>query len=306
MAFGSRNRARRRMRGRATSETAPGPGSAPPVFVGGTGRSGTTIMAELIARSSRYALIPIEIQFHAAPRGLAELLEGRVEVDEFRREILERWYYREPNRNGMRGLHAIAAGHAVEAALARCVANYRKRPEQAAAMLLHELLDPVAKAQGKAGWVEMSPPSIRVADTLGRAMPRAKFIHAVRDGRDVASSVTGLRWGPNDLWSALSWWEEELLAMFKAQQKLPEGQILTLGLEDLVVHRREESYERLQSFLELDDEPAMRAFFDTEMVPERARVGRWRRDLDDAEAREVEAAYQQARSRFEAAGFPLP
>lgn len=306
MAFGRRNRAQRLVREERPPAAPPGRGSAPPVFVGGTGRSGTTIMAELIARSSRYALIPIEIQFHAAPRGLAELLQGRVDVGEFRREILERWYYREPNKNGMRGLHAIAAGHAVEAALARCVASYEKRPEQAAATLLHELLDPVAEAQGKAGWVEMSPPSIRVADTLGRAMPDAKFIHAVRDGRDVASSVANLRWGPNDFWSALSWWEEELLAMFKAQHKLPESQILTLGLEDLVVHRRRESYERLQSFLGLDDEPAMRAFFDTEMVPERARVGRWRRDLDDDQAREVEAAYQQARSRFEAAGFPLP
>src|SRR5438034_10998275 len=35
-----------------------------PVFVGGAGRSGTTILARLIGEHSRYYTIPFEIRFH--------------------------------------------------------------------------------------------------------------------------------------------------------------------------------------------------------------------------------------------------
>jgi cytidylate kinase len=48
-----------------------------PIFVGGTGRSGTTIVARLLAEQPGYMLIPIELRVHAAPGGLSDLLERR-------------------------------------------------------------------------------------------------------------------------------------------------------------------------------------------------------------------------------------
>lgn len=297
---------RRRRSGRGRPGTGGAVGEAPPVFVGGTGRSGTTIVAELIAQSRRYALVPIEIHFHAQPGGLADVLEGRTGVEEFRREVLERWHYRKPNNSGPRGLQVIAEEQAVRDALARFGKARRRHRSAAAGALLHELLDPVAREQGKPGWVEMSPPTLRVVDTLGRAMPHAKFVHMVRDGRDVASSVVRRRWGPNDLRSALAWWEEEITSLFAAQQRLPSDRVLTVGLEDLVVHRREESLRRLTTYLGIEQEEALRTFFDHEMLPESARTGRWRRGLSESEAREIDEAYARARSRLEEAGYPLP
>ena len=40
------------------------------VFVGGTGRSGTTVTAELLGRHSHFADVPIECRFHCNPNGL--------------------------------------------------------------------------------------------------------------------------------------------------------------------------------------------------------------------------------------------
>ena len=43
--------------------------SVPLVFVGGTGRSGTTIVAQLIGHSAAYELGPIEVRFHTDRHG---------------------------------------------------------------------------------------------------------------------------------------------------------------------------------------------------------------------------------------------
>ena len=55
----------------------------------------------------------------------------------------------------------------------------------------------VADEQGKPGLVEMSSHNIKEAQTSAPAVPDARFVHTVRDGRDVASSVTTKTWGPD-------------------------------------------------------------------------------------------------------------
>src|SRR5205823_7120632 len=51
---------------------------APIVFVGGTGRSGTHVIARLLGRSMDLAAIPVECRFHAEERGFPGLLSGQV------------------------------------------------------------------------------------------------------------------------------------------------------------------------------------------------------------------------------------
>src|SRR5206468_2524470 len=79
----------------------------------------------------------------------------------------------------------------------------------------------------------------------------------------------------------------------RVRAEIPTDQLLVLQLEDLVLADRERSYARLVEFLEIPDDPAMRAFFESEVAPERAHVGRWRSELEPAARAELEAAYAE-------------
>ncbi|HKH13556.1 MAG TPA: sulfotransferase [Solirubrobacterales bacterium] len=87
-------------------------GPADLVFVGGTGRSGTTVLADLLGRHSRFAGVPIECRFHCNPTGLADVVGGRATPEEFVRKLRTYWWHRvrvgskpaSPGPAGRRGL----------------------------------------------------------------------------------------------------------------------------------------------------------------------------------------------------------
>jgi hypothetical protein len=75
----------------ATVTTNPPP---PPIFIGGTGRSGTTILGRLLGAHPDYETIPVEARFHSSPDGLPGVLGGSVTPEEFVHRVVEQWYYR--------------------------------------------------------------------------------------------------------------------------------------------------------------------------------------------------------------------
>jgi len=69
-------------------------GPPPIVFVGGTGRSGTHVVAKMLGRHSFYRNINNEVRFHCNPRGYPDLLAGSVSLDEFLKKLRKFWWYR--------------------------------------------------------------------------------------------------------------------------------------------------------------------------------------------------------------------
>ena len=60
----------------------------PPVlFIGGTGRSGTHVVAKLLGKHSKMALVPVEVRFHVEDRGFPGLLSGEVTKEQFLRRL---------------------------------------------------------------------------------------------------------------------------------------------------------------------------------------------------------------------------
>ena len=57
------------------------------LFVGGTGRSGTHVVSQLLANHSQWARVPIEARFHVNPQGFPDLLAAQVTSEQFLRKL---------------------------------------------------------------------------------------------------------------------------------------------------------------------------------------------------------------------------
>jgi hypothetical protein len=272
----------------------------PPIFVGGTGRSGTTITARLLDAHPAYHMIRTEVRFIAASGGLCDLADGRTAFPAFEERLLDLWFERGPTS----GLHVILDRDAVERALPHLRDGLASDPWRAAGRFAHQLLDPVAARHGAAGWIEMTPANVRSPATLLRIFPTMRLVHSVRDGRDVAASVVRMWWGPNDLDEALDWWAAKLARAFKASGSLPPDRVHVVRMEDLTVEHRDREYRRLLDFVGLEDDPAMRSFFETTMMPDRAHLGRWRDDVPPDRLAEFEAHYERLARRLAGEGHP--
>jgi len=87
-------------------------------------------------------------------------------------------------------------------------------------------------------------------------------------------------------------WAQDLRTAEAASASLSPEQLLVIQLEDLVLYEREKSFEQLVDFLELGNVEPMRSFFESEVTPERAHIGRSRVELGEEERDHVDALYE--------------
>jgi Sulfotransferase family len=254
-----------------------------PIFVGGTGRSGTTIVGRLLGRQHDYTVIPVEARFHCSPNGLPGVLLGEVTPEDFAQTVLEEWYH-PPGRSEK--LAAFISEDTLGAALAHFTATALTDPEAASRDLILTLFDDYARSQGRRGWVEMTPINVMWgAPHLAGLFPELRLLNVIRDGRDVASS---------------------LMRGHEQCRSLPTGSLLTVRFERLLVEDREGGLRELLDFMGWEEEPSLQRFFTRRMPVEEAHVGRWRTHFDGPTRAFVEAEYEAALRRLRAAGVPTP
>jgi hypothetical protein len=295
------------------------------VFVGGTGRSGTHIVARLLGEHSRFAAVPIECRFHCNPRGLSDVVTGKATPQEFVRKLRRFWWHRvrlggratvrfrrlvgrENPDAKIRGLHKVVDPSRFEAAVERFEATSTNDAVQASRDLFFDLLGPLAAEQGKPVLVEMSCFTIAAAPGLGKIFPEARFVHSVRDGRDSGSSKVSKRQKehhPTDVASGIAWWEGRLRLAEEGVRGLDGAgeRLHAVGLDELVWGDRERSYGELLEFLGIGDEPAMRKLFEEEMNAGAAHRERWRDGHTEAEQAAIVAAYEATLERIEREHF---
>jgi hypothetical protein len=275
---------------------------APPIFVGGTGRSGTTVVGRLLGRQREYTVIPVEARFHCSPDGLPSVLDGQQTPAGFAQRVLAKWFH---PPGGAAKLAVFIERAPLEAALARFVAHAAADPLGAARGLIEELFGGYAHAQGRRGWVEMTPiNAMWGAPYLLRLFPELRFVNVIRDGRDVAASLLAVGWLA-DVREALGWWEERMLRGHRELTALPSGSLLTVRFERLLVDDREGGLREIQRFMGCEED-AMRRFFTRRMPPEEAHVGRWQTDFSEREREFVAAEYEAILDRLRAAGVTVP
>ncbi|MGI9556304.1 MAG: hypothetical protein ACR2N5_00020, partial [Solirubrobacterales bacterium] len=150
------------------------PPDEPPrfVFVGGTGRSGTHVVAKLINRNSAYKKVPNEVRFHSDPGGFPDLLDGSTTLDEFLRKLRGEWWKGyERVRDTHRGLYRYVPEERFEAAVETFASSFESDNKAACRTLYIDLLWPLAEEAGAVGLVEQSCDTVAAAPTLLELFP---------------------------------------------------------------------------------------------------------------------------------------
>ena len=243
------------------------------VFVGGVAHSGSSLVAGLLDAHPGLAPLPVAAPFHTDDRGLPALLAGQVGLEEFAGGFRERWW------DGAEGLGDSRDASVLDAELARFREAYYRDPLSACRELFTSLRVP---ENGAAGLVDTSPGNLRQAQTLVRLFPEARFVHVVRDGRDVAASPAEQD-GPR-LAAGIRDWASRLRELDAAIRGEEDGaahpvradRLAVVVLDRLVDRGGEAAYEELLLRLGLEDDPAMRSFRDQRLRPQDVGRGRWR------------------------------
>jgi Mor family transcriptional regulator len=314
-----------------------------PVFIGGTGRSGTSIMANLLNSHADLCLPGHEnklIVEHNGLRDIVECLSGRYDITRFhfvigdflsRAQRMQQFGFPAAELNqrvsqlskeqklsfqqafeivqrenpGIPGsIHAIGVRFGTEhyiacinAFLLRIVAHIAAdgivsadgllKPFFVARIFTREAIlaecrrfldelyaKPVAAA-GASRWVDDTPLNFVNFDFLHELYPKMKFIHMIRDPRDVASSFTSQPWFPSDRPLAISVCAAMIHSYRALKSRIPADNLLEVRLEDLVT-KTDETLAMVAAFLDVDNR------FDTGLVsPDKANIGR-SRDFDAA------------------------
>ncbi len=283
-------------------ETRPNP--APIVFVGGTGRSGTHVIAALLCRNVDMALIPVETRFHCEPGGFPDLLAGEVTKAEFLKRLTGFWW-KGFQTNRFRGMHRLMDSDRFDAAVAAFDAGYEADHEAACRRLFFDLLWWRAEEEEAVGIVEQSCDTTAAGGVLARLFPEARFIHVVRDGRDASASRVAQTRGlvqPRTRQAGLRWWEERITRIADGVEEIPDDRLLEVSIDELVATRGPTALHPLTRFAGVGTGVRVRTFYRRRMSAEHANQGRWREGISERRAAAIEAEYEEILGRLEARG----
>ena len=284
-----------------------------PVFIGGTGRSGTTVLGDLLNEHSLVRTSnPTEIKFLANRGGFLDvvfgsmnsqienrekisifhfrtyrqrkqkdLLQRRERFDEFSEKLWQKWWEIDAPAPHGPGLHAGIEKKELQSLLDIYAGSIKKNPIKHARKFMQGFIAQQEGGKGEKFWAETTPMNITYSHRLIKLFPEAKFIVIRRDPRDVIASLLTKNWGPNTPAEGVEWIEARIRADHEALTSVPKEQVMYINLEDLVTNAPQESYKKLLDFLQLKDEAAMRAFHTNKMTAENASSGRWKKEIND-------------------------
>lgn len=204
--------------GRAQVPDQPAQAVQPPVFIVGAPRSGTTLLQTLVDGYSDIAIPP---ESHVFAR-FAGLFERYGDLARDRNVALLA-------RDLLTDVRITRWGLTVS------VDEFcRTLTERSVRGVLTHLFALYARQQGKPRWGEKTPAHALYLAEISRIFPDAKFIHLVRDGRDVAESLRRVPFGKKSIWASARRWRRSVLACRAFAQAVGPGVMLEVRYEDLV------------------------------------------------------------------------
>jgi LPS sulfotransferase NodH len=209
-------------------------------FVIGCARSGTTMLRAMldshplvaVPHESYFAVPAVRDRSSYEVSGVVD--RGRL-LDDLRRDpTLTRW----------------ALPEAVIAAL-RDDESLQTVPDVIAALYLA-----YAQDAGKPRFADKTPRNVLHVQLLAESFPQARFVHLVRDGRNVVPSLVGLPYFPDRYAEAVVYWRDRVSQGRRSGRALGPGRYHEVRYEELVADPAP-TLRRLCEFLDLAYDEAM-------------------------------------------------
>lgn len=147
--------------------------------------------------------------------------------------------------------------------------------------LLDAIFRDLAVHNGMERWGDKTPEYIYDLDTLYRLFPRGKFVHIVRDGRDVALSTFKIHFGAKNIGMAALEWQKQMESVFRFKEQVAPEQFLEIRYEDFL-EAPVETFAKLMQYLEIKDpEGSLRTRIEKELPGElmRGNYFKWKAEL---------------------------
>jgi hypothetical protein len=248
----------------------------PPFFIVGVGRSGTTLLRRMLSAHPNITIPPETSFVHRCIRKFGSTLNQQ--------QVQELLSYVE-SKGGLRDFDVT-------------IEQWRSRiPSELSELSIGSVLsipfELYAEKRNKHHWGDKTPKHIRRVVALAQTFPGAKFIHLVRDGRDVALSFMAVAFGPNDIDKAAWRWRRTIRKANLAEKQIGAENFLTVRYEDLVEHPEqklqeicnflgEQYYQEMITAGNLTDiGEHWKGFELVHSSPTKSRVGRWRQEMKD-------------------------
>ena len=207
-----------------------------PIFIVGCGRSGTTLLRDLLRSHPRLTFpgesnfIPEFYRAYGDPRDAAEACQLGAQI------LRLRW-----GRLWALGLEP--------ASFSDC-RSFRE--------VLCRLYEAWARHENKPRWGDKTPRYVREIPLLMKLFPGARIIHIYRDGRDVALSFSHVWFGPSNTYTAAGHWKRCVNAGRRAAATLPRGTYMEVRYETLLEQPRETMQQVCEFIGEPFDEAVLR------------------------------------------------
>jgi hypothetical protein len=259
-----------------------------PFFIVGVDRSGTTLLRVML---DRHPLLAIPPESHFIPRLWARHRRYGPNGIVDRKELFLRDLDADPHfRQWRLSLQAV-----------RDELSKESSPTLAAA--IECTFRAYAHSRGKVRWGDKTPGYAEQVDLLSRLFPEARFVHLIRDGRDVALSMMDLGRLHRRAATVAFFWRRRIGVAKSKGQLLGSRRYLELRYESLV-EDPERELKRLCGFLDLSFAPemlqhderavltipaAVRRMHRSTALPPTKGLRDWRSQMDSKQVAEFEA-----------------
>lgn len=214
-------------------------------FVVGCGRSGTTLVRAILDSHPDLCVAPESHFITGFYRRLPMFETGAgLDTEKLLTMLMQRDWYRRWD------LHDEVVWDA-----------YAEQRPADFASLVRLVFATYAKLQGKPRYADKTPPYVQHIPLLASLFPESRFVHIIRDGRDVALSFVDQPFGPASVVEAAMMWDQRVRAGRTGGTLLGSDRYMEVRYEDLVAEPQAAA-ERIAAFVEVPFDDGMLRYFE--------------------------------------------
>jgi hypothetical protein len=243
-----------------------------PFFIGGTGRSGTTILLQYLNKHSKIsASNQLETPILTDMRGLLDLYENK-NINSFENYIYKMRQSKEPYYNFLKSVE----DQKINSLINDLKNNFDKAPKASIANFYFSFFESNNDYMG-----DSTPLNIQNAHRIDQAFDNSKFIHIFRDGRDSGYSVyemmrdTEFYTNIKTPLDGLNFWYNKIVKSFESLNLIDSSKYINVRFEDFAINNRDFEKNKIINFLSIKNEDQMDYFFNNNIIKEKVSIGKW-------------------------------